>query len=217
MQKLLCLWMCLSNGINHHVLFRGLWNIWIGWTLSNLDKPTPFISLWSSNTFLTFFFKVIYFISKILKREIWFFFQAGVYGIVLCGIRNLRVWFGPLPTWLCYLHVQLTQIIVFKFSLFIFFSISLTRFMFICVWKRMREMNDDLIVRILVNSSIFLSVWMTINNESQISTRGDEFCSGDFQNSSTAMDWQEINKPKITRWHKFLPLIAKNNVFIIGF
>ena len=63
----------------------------------------------------------------------------------------------------------------------------------------MRIMNDDFIVRILVNSSIFLSVWMTLANFSHIGTRTEQICSGDFQNSSTAMDWQEINKPKIIR------------------
>ena len=77
------------------------------------------------------------------------FSQAGIYGVVLCGIRNLRVWFGPLPTWICYLHVQFTQILIFEFVLFMVFYITLTRFLFICIWRCMREMNDDLIAGML--------------------------------------------------------------------
>ncbi len=125
--------------------------------------------------------------------------QAYVYGIVVCGIRNLRVWFGPLPTSLCYLYGLLTNIIIFKFSFFMVFLISLTRFMFICVWKRMKQMNDDLIVRIAVISSTFLSICLSLTHWFiQKETRHHQLCSGDFSNRSMTMDWQEITKPKIT-------------------
>ena len=33
-----------------------------------------------------------------------------------------------------------------------------TRFMFVCVWKRMRQMDDNLIVRIASIQAIFLSL-----------------------------------------------------------
>ena len=118
-------------------------------------------------------------------------------GIVLCGIRNLRVWLGPLPTWICVLHGQISHMIVFEFSFFMFFIISLARFMFICIWKRMREMNDDLIVKIALNCSVFLSVWTGLTDFTLIGGRNIRLCSGDFSNSSMKMDWHEMTKPKI--------------------
>ena len=39
--------------------------------------------------------------------------------------------------------------------------ITLTKFVYICVWKRMRQMNDDLIVQILINWTVFLSLWIS--------------------------------------------------------
>ena len=130
------------------------------------------------------------------------FSQAGIYGVVLCGIRNLRVWFGPLPSWICYLHVQFTQILIFEFVLFMVFYITLTRFLFICIWRRMREMNDDLIVAILVNCSMFLSMWATFTDLTREEIRTEKLCLGDFFTSDGEMDWQEITKPKRTELPK---------------
>ena len=38
------------------------------------------------------------------------------------------------------------------------------KFMFIFVWKRIREMNDNLIVRIFANVTLFISIWVTLTN-----------------------------------------------------
>ena len=76
-------------------------------------------------------------------------------------MRNLRVWFGPLPLAICQIQGYFTFILVFNFCLLIVFTITLLKFMFICVWKRMREMNDDLIARIIVIWAIFISIWFS--------------------------------------------------------
>ena len=70
--------------------------------------------------------------------------------------------------------------------------------MFICVWRRMRQMNDDLIVTIAVNCSTFLSIWMTFTDFTQDETRNEKLCSGDFFSASRTMDWQKITRPKTT-------------------
>jgi len=42
------------------------------------------------------------------------FSLGGVYGIVLCGIQNLRVWYGPLPSSIYYFQVLLKYMIVYS-------------------------------------------------------------------------------------------------------
>ena len=43
------------------------------------------------------------------------------------------------------------------FGIIIIVTVTITKFMFICVWKSMRTMNDDLMVRIAVNQALLLS------------------------------------------------------------
>ena len=40
------------------------------------------------------------------------------------------------------------------FGIFIIVMVTITKFMFICVWKSMRTINDDLMVRIAVNQAV---------------------------------------------------------------
>ena len=80
-------------------------------------------------------------------------------GNLICVIRHLRVWFGPLPFAICHFESLFSKIF-FLHTILILFMITLTKFMFICVWKRMRQMNDDLIVRLALNWTIFLSIWI---------------------------------------------------------
>ena len=96
-------------------------------------------------------------------------------GNLICVIRHLRVWFGPLPFAICHFE-SLFNIMAFWYCMLILFMITLTKFMFICVWKRMRQMNDDLITRLAVNWAIFLSIWISC----QISYSNESICTGDF-------------------------------------
>ena len=60
-------------------------------------------------------------------------------------------------------------------------------------------MNDDLIVRISVNCSTFLSLWMALTDFNRKgTTRSEEICSGYFSESSTTMNWEEMNQPNRT-------------------
>ena len=67
-------------------------------------------------------------------------------------------------------------------------------------------MNDDLIVRISVNSSIFISIWMSLtdNFNQKRATRSTELCLGYFSETSITIDWEEMTQPKETRLLKFL-------------
>ena len=65
--------------------------------------------------------------------------------------------FGPLPLILCKTQMALTSTVLW-FGVVIIVMVTITRFMFICVWKSMRTMNDDLIVRIAVNQALLSSI-----------------------------------------------------------
>ena len=74
-------------------------------------------------------------------------FQGAVYAIIVLGIQNCRVLFGPLPFEVCFFQLWVVSAMVW-FALLVLFLIYFLKFMFVCIWKRMRDMNDNLIVRI---------------------------------------------------------------------
>ena len=74
------------------------------------------------------------------------------------GLRVLRVCYGPLPIFLCNIVVFLNGFSI----LFVAITVAMytfARFMFVCVWKRMRQMDDNLIVRIATIQAIFISLF----------------------------------------------------------
>ena len=75
----------------------------------------------------------------------------------MCGIRNLRVWYGPLPETLCMVHVKMTQM-MFTGLFCLVAYITIAKFTFICIWKSMRVMNDDLLVRIIITQIGFICI-----------------------------------------------------------
>ena len=87
--------------------------------------------------------------------------QAAFYGIVLCGIRSLRVWVGPLSSTFCQVHSQLTRM-TFFFCLCILIAITIARFFYIVVWKSVRQMNDNLLARIVLLQSGLLAFFYCI-------------------------------------------------------
>ena len=65
--------------------------------------------------------------------------------------------------------------------------------MFICVWKRMRIMDDNLIARIGIIWASFLSIWMSLTGfEGERINKSRQLCLGDFTNGSIKADGQEI-------------------------
>ena len=65
--------------------------------------------------------------------------------------------------------------------------------MFVCIWRRMRQINDDLIVRIVVIWATFLSIWISFTDfKFTQGTRTEQFCSGIFLNDTMTLNWQEI-------------------------
>ena len=67
--------------------------------------------------------------------------------------------FGPLPLIICKTQMALTSTVLW-FGVVIIVMVTITKFMFICVWKSMRTMNDDLMVRIAINLAVLSSIVM---------------------------------------------------------
>ena len=81
--------------------------------------------------------------------------QGAFYGIVLRGLQSIRVWFGPLPFIICRFEIW-SSMFMNWYIVLIMFSICCIKFMFVCIWKRMRDMNDKLIARIILRWAIFI-------------------------------------------------------------
>ena len=85
------------------------------------------------------------------------YFQGVFYAIVIYGLTVLRVCYGQFPVFLCNIAGFLKGCAVL-FGAIIIATYTLTRFMFVCIWKRMRQMDDNLIVRIATIQAIFMTL-----------------------------------------------------------
>ena len=85
------------------------------------------------------------------------YFQGVFYVIVLHGLSVLRVCYGPLPILFCNIYLFLNGFSIL-FAAVTVGMYTFARFMFVCVWKRMRQMDDNLIVRIATIQAIVMSL-----------------------------------------------------------
>ena len=97
----------------------------------------------------------------------------------------------------CHFQTWVKQFVAW-YSLLTLFYISLAKFMYICVWKHMRDMNDDLIVTFLVRIALFISVWVPTtgfnNRKGQSSVLS--MCTGIFNDHDQIMN-AEIRSEKL--------------------
>ena len=103
-----------------------------------------------------------------------FLIKGAFYGIVICGMRNLRVWYGPLPELVCIAQAKMTQAVL-TCGVVGCVMIIITKFVFICVWRSMRSIDDNLLKRIALNEIIllcFLHSWCWPQSNSS----GSEVC-----------------------------------------
>ena len=93
------------------------------------------------------------------------YLQCGIYGILICGLNSGLVWFGynQIPFSIFVLRKLIARIIVW-YLLLLQFLICLAKFLFICVWKHMKQMNDDLITQICIVWVTFISIWISIGS-----------------------------------------------------
>ena len=86
-----------------------------------------------------------------------------MYGTIVCGLKTLRVLLGSDEVPLLLLSVEsLLMRMLSWYSLILILSMVFMKFMYICVWKSMRQINDELLVRIAIINAIFQSLWLNI-------------------------------------------------------
>ena len=140
-----------------------------------------------------------------------------MYGLVVGGIRSVRIWFGPLPYEICYIQLWATNVMVWYCVLTIFF-VSFFKFLYICVWKHMRDMNDDLLVTFIVRLSIFISIW--VHTTGFVNRKGnlfEGFCTGIFNDHNEILDPQ-ISPEKLPQPYSplFWSLCITNLFFMVS-
>ena len=89
---------------------------------------------------------------------------------MIYGLSVLRVCYGPLPIFLCNIAVFLGGFAIL-FAAITVAMYTFTRFMFVCIWKRMKQMDDNLIVRIATIQAIVMSLlfsaatWLKVHGQ----------------------------------------------------
>ena len=140
-----------------------------------------------------------------------------MYGLVVGGIKGARIWIGPLPSEICYIQLWATNVMIWYCVLMIFF-VSFFKFLYICVWKHMRDMNDDLLVTFIIRLSIFVSVWVpTTGFVNRKGSSGEGFCTGIFNDHDQVMNTQ-ISPEKLPQPYSplFWLLWITNLVFMVS-
>ena len=86
-----------------------------------------------------------------------------MYGIIVCGLKTLRVLLesDEVPHVLLSMESLLEHLLIW-YSLILILSMVFMKFMYICVWKSMRQIDDELLVRIVMINAIFQSLWLNI-------------------------------------------------------
>ena len=80
---------------------------------------------------------------------------------MISGLRVLRVCYGPSPILLCNIAGFLNGWALL-FAAITVAMYTFTRFMLVCIWKGMRQMDDNLIVKIATIEAIILSLLFTL-------------------------------------------------------
>ena len=76
-------------------------------------------------------------------------FQGCSHAYIVCGIDLIRAWCGPLPVSICGIAYWIRNMIFMEATFLVTIQIGL-RYLFICRWKHMRVMKDDLIVLLVL-------------------------------------------------------------------
>ena len=67
------------------------------------------------------------------------------------------MWVGPLPYHFCRITITIRMVLINTF-IFILLSIVITKFMYICVWKTLRNSIDELLTKIVIRCSFTIAL-----------------------------------------------------------
>ena len=131
-----------------------------------------------SNFYIMVSFKCHYLICRVRWHPsfsyIWYLicFQGIFYAIVIFGLNVLRVLCGPLPIFLCDIAGFLNGYAIL-FAVITIAMCTFTKFMFVCIWKRMKQMDDNIVVRIATIQAIVMS--LLFNTATWLQLQGQPF------------------------------------------
>ena len=74
--------------------------------------------------------------------------QGGCAAIVVPGVDLIRIWVGPLPSYVCTLAIMAKNY-YFISIIFVYTSLIVMKFVFVCVLKRIPQMDDDYIANVI--------------------------------------------------------------------
>ena len=116
-------------------------------------------------------------------------FQHATLSSVVPGLDLFRVWYGPLPLEFCQFCLLLKGT-MFSAIPFIIAGTVIIKFLYICVWKGFRQMNDDLLVTIIIILSCFLGFYMQLIKKMAPGkpVYNTVFCTGIYHSSFDEMD-----------------------------
>ena len=83
--------------------------------------------------------------------------QGGCAAIVVPGVDLIRIWVGPLPSYVCTLAIMAKN--YFISIIFVYTSLTVMKFVFVCVLKRIPQMDDDYIANVI---TLFIKLFCII-------------------------------------------------------
>ena len=81
----------------------------------------------------------------------YFLFQMILFEILVVGLDNLRLWVDHLSPWLCTFYIILRSFL-FNAIVLILCILTFIKFTFLCVMKRIPELNDECMSRAIIGS-----------------------------------------------------------------
>ena len=108
---------------------------------------------------------------------------------MVSGFDLFRVWYGPLSPEFCQLCLLLKGTVTYAMPIIIA-GIVILKFLYICVWQGFRQMNDDLVVRIITILACYLGFYMqlTQNVDPGKPVYNTIFCTGIYHSSFEKME-----------------------------
>ena len=88
--------------------------------------------------------------------------------------------------------------------------------MFVCIWKRMRVMNDNLIARIILRWAIFISIWVPLTAPVN-TTRSfsNKFCTGIYNDHDQIMNSEIPNENLLLPYAPLLVMICTSMIILM--
>ena len=84
-------------------------------------------------------------------------FQGCTFISLYTTIDILMIWIGPLPRWLCDFNI-IVRCATFASCLSILATLSLIKFLFLCIYERIPEINEDFWAKVIIRVAVFVSV-----------------------------------------------------------